>query len=155
MMKTTFNLGIFCPRLSEPENGDVLYGLGYVGDTAIYSCSQGFMLIGGSSRVCEVNEIWSGTQPQCSRMWQYCWKLFSKPASMTSWEIQHYMLLLYDIVRNTALYAIITSMTSWEIQHYMLLLYDCLISLKCINIKCSCHLSVLKQPIKWNSIIWF
>ena len=60
-------LGLQCPRLSDPRNGNVTYAYGYAGETAVYNCYHGYKLIGMSSRVCEESEKWSGSQPQCSR----------------------------------------------------------------------------------------
>ena len=38
-----------------------------VGHTVTYNCTTGYKLIGSSSRTCQSNGQWSGTQPYCSR----------------------------------------------------------------------------------------
>ena len=57
-----------CPPLSNPENGFVSHNDGgYAGDTAVYTCSSDYKLVGIASRVCQVTERWNGSQPYCSR----------------------------------------------------------------------------------------
>ncbi len=52
-----------CPILPPPLNGRVSAS---GGDTATYTCSTGYTLIGSSTRTCQTNDQWSGTTPTCS-----------------------------------------------------------------------------------------
>ena len=47
------------------ENGYVDDGLAVQGVIANYSCTDGFTLVGSSSRVCQSNGQWSGNAPVC------------------------------------------------------------------------------------------
>ena len=55
---------IQCPRLADPENGDVRFQQS-VGSTAIYTCNRGCVLIGSDRRTCQQNGAWTGQQPRC------------------------------------------------------------------------------------------
>ena len=54
-----------CPDLQGPDNGVIqVTGTGY-GDTATYSCLPGFALVGGTTRTCQAEGVWSGSEPFC------------------------------------------------------------------------------------------
>ncbi len=56
---------VTCPRLSDPQYGNVeLSGL-TVGSTAAYTCDGGFQLAGNKKRQCQPNGQWSGNDPSC------------------------------------------------------------------------------------------
>ena len=58
-------VAIQCDALSDPDNGAVsVTGTG-VGDTATYTCDDGYELIGSSTRTCQSNGDWSGSPPTC------------------------------------------------------------------------------------------
>ena len=55
-----------CPGLSAPENGSVSVSKGEdVGSIATYTCDEGFKLVGQSTRSCQENGAWDGTEPLC------------------------------------------------------------------------------------------
>ena len=54
-----------CPDLSAPENGSVTVSGFTTGDTAVYSCEDGFELVRDSMRTCMSNSQWSGQAPNC------------------------------------------------------------------------------------------
>ena len=56
---------IDCGRLSSPENGAVTFRSTTFGSRADYSCNDGFLLLGLSSRMCMENGSWSGEAPVC------------------------------------------------------------------------------------------
>ena len=56
---------IFCPLLSNPVNGQVVFPSTAVGSMATYSCNSGFSLNGESTRTCGTNGDWSGQEPTC------------------------------------------------------------------------------------------
>ena len=56
-----------CPELSHPENGMVTWTGLAPGDTATYTCDEGFELNGAETRTCQGNETWSGVPPTCKR----------------------------------------------------------------------------------------
>ena len=61
---------VLCPLLSNPVNGKVVLTNGReVGSIASYICDEGFRLRDTDviSRVCESNEMWTNTEPQCIR----------------------------------------------------------------------------------------
>jgi hypothetical protein len=54
-----------CQPVAEPHNGSVtLSGFG-TGDTAVYSCDEGFGLVGQSTRFCTSDSTWCGEAPVC------------------------------------------------------------------------------------------
>ncbi|XP_035660140.1 CUB and sushi domain-containing protein 1-like [Branchiostoma floridae] len=57
---------VSCPTLSAPAHGSIS-GSHYYGDRVTFSCSAGYFLQGSSSRTCQSNRQWSGTQPTCQR----------------------------------------------------------------------------------------
>ena len=56
-----------CPDLSDPANGMVTVMGTSVGDTASYSCNDGFELIGSMSVTCTSDGTWSDEPPMCRR----------------------------------------------------------------------------------------
>ncbi|XP_065905188.1 P-selectin-like [Dysidea avara] len=61
-----------CPPLTTPDNGDVDCSLGddgeaNPGDTCTYSCDDGYDLSGSTTRACQDDGTWSGTEAVCSR----------------------------------------------------------------------------------------
>ena len=61
-----------CPRLDDPPDGTVSVTGYSIGDTATYSCDDGFDLVGEAMRTCMDNSQWSGDAPQCiSRKYTY------------------------------------------------------------------------------------
>ena len=54
-----------CPKLNDPENGDVKISGVIPGSKATYQCDKGFILVGSSSRRCQRNGKWSGEAPIC------------------------------------------------------------------------------------------
>ena len=58
---------ILCPKLPDPANGDVNVTGRYPGQKAIYSCNEGYQLVGFATRSCSRNGKWSGEAPICKR----------------------------------------------------------------------------------------
>ena len=56
---------IDCGPLLNPVNGTISLMRTTIGSVANYSCDSGFLLMGLSSRICEVNQSWSGDAPVC------------------------------------------------------------------------------------------
>ena len=59
---------ISCPTdgvITVPENGQVSVGDFTFGSVATYSCNDGFVLIGNSTRICQADETWSDDNPTC------------------------------------------------------------------------------------------
>ena len=56
-----------CERLQDIRNGQVDLSGRTVGSTATYSCNRGFVLVGSSTRICQSNGQWSGSEPSCGR----------------------------------------------------------------------------------------
>ncbi|CAI8007489.1 hypothetical protein GBAR_LOCUS5223 [Geodia barretti] len=59
--------GLRCPELQNPADGSVTYDSLHVGSRAVYTCSQGFRLVGCDSvRTCGSDGAWSGQPPLCN-----------------------------------------------------------------------------------------
>ena len=56
-----------CDRLDNPANGTVVLTGTSMGDTATYSCNNGYELEGNRQRMCQMNRQWSGSEPSCRR----------------------------------------------------------------------------------------
>ena len=57
-----------CPELTGFENGDIqLPDENFYDSVATFSCNEGYLLNGGSSRQCEAGG-WSGATPFCERI---------------------------------------------------------------------------------------
>ena len=55
-----------CYMLTAPDNGTVSTPSGTtVGETADYSCNDGFNLIGAANRRCQESGLWSESEPSC------------------------------------------------------------------------------------------
>ena len=55
-----------CPGdLTAPTNGTVTVNGVTTGDTAVYSCDEGYVLVGDMTRTCMNNSQWSGAAPTC------------------------------------------------------------------------------------------
>ena len=60
-----FLVAIGCGPLTNPANGAIELSGTAFGDTATYSCNQGFVLFGKGIRTCEGNGQWNGKSPEC------------------------------------------------------------------------------------------
>ena len=56
-----------CGVPDTPANGSKSVSFTTVGHTVTYTCKSEYKLLGSSSRICQNNGQWSGTQPSCSR----------------------------------------------------------------------------------------
>ena len=57
---------VVCGTLTNPVNGQVSHTAGTTfGQTATYSCSTGFNLVGDNTRTCQATRVWSGSAPTC------------------------------------------------------------------------------------------
>ena len=55
-----------CPELTDPSNGSVRISIDDNGNrVATYSCDEGFVLNGDSTRQCMDNQQWTGNDPTC------------------------------------------------------------------------------------------
>ena len=65
---TLFHAVIDCGGLPDPPNGEVNLDEGTMfGSRALYSCNEGFVLNGVTTRTCEATGIWSDSEPTCER----------------------------------------------------------------------------------------
>lgn len=55
-----------CGSLSDPLNGNVDVSQTFFPGVATYTCNSGYLLIGGNTRTCQANEMWSGIAPTCT-----------------------------------------------------------------------------------------
>ena len=58
-------LALPCPKLSDPENGEMMVDGYHPGSSATYQCAEGFRLIGPQVRKCLPTALWSDTTPVC------------------------------------------------------------------------------------------
>ena len=54
---------IECQQLSQPTNGAVVV----TGREAVYTCNEGYQLVGFATITCHTDGIWSPQQPTCER----------------------------------------------------------------------------------------
>ena len=59
-----------CPKIFAPVGGTISCQLGAnnvanPGETCQFKCDDGFTLTGSSSRTCQNDRTWSGTEPMC------------------------------------------------------------------------------------------
>ena len=54
-----------CPELPDPPNGQVSLTGRHFQDSAVYSCDEGFTLVGVRSHTCQASGRWSGRAPEC------------------------------------------------------------------------------------------
>lgn len=60
---------ITCDQLNNPQNGNVQQPLPpTVGSVAVYSCNQGFRLVGVTKRACQSDRTYTGKAPVCVGM---------------------------------------------------------------------------------------
>ena len=58
-------IAVPCGNLSSPVNGLVTVNGSTFGSQANYNCSEGYVLNGNSSRLCQADGQWSGSEPTC------------------------------------------------------------------------------------------
>ena len=63
-------LAVECPLLSDPADGRVLVTDRTFTNNATYECDEGFFLSGMTSRQCQADMTWSGTEPDCIGEWK-------------------------------------------------------------------------------------
>lgn len=56
---------VTCSEPKDPTDGFVEYSGLSVGSLAEYNCSEGFLLVGVTTRVCQTNGTWSEDVPMC------------------------------------------------------------------------------------------
>ena len=60
-----FSIAVSCGNLSSPVDGEVSAEGNTFGSQANYSCSEGYVLNGNSTRMCQADGQWSGSKPTC------------------------------------------------------------------------------------------
>ena len=60
-----FSIAVSCGNLSSPVDGEVSAEGNTFGSQANYSCSEGYVLNGNSTRMCQADGQWSGSEPRC------------------------------------------------------------------------------------------
>lgn len=66
-----------CGDLSNPANGIVTFNLTTYWSPAIYSCNEGFELMGEEERRCLADDMWSGEAPTCVEEGECLYQTFS------------------------------------------------------------------------------
>ena len=56
-----------CGSLSDPTNGQVNFTATTEGSVATYTCGTGYDPVGDTTRTCQSDEQWSGSEPVCGR----------------------------------------------------------------------------------------
>ena len=66
MMYFLILTAVDCGTLTDPVNGSVNHTAGTIFEqTANYSCSTGYGLVGDSTRTCQATGVWSRSAPTC------------------------------------------------------------------------------------------
>ncbi len=55
-----------CPTLSDPRNGDIAITTTTVDSSVSYTCRRGYRLDGPTTRECQIDGRWTGSDPVCS-----------------------------------------------------------------------------------------
>ena len=76
IMYLPYFIVVDCGSLASPKFGQVVISGTTFGSTATYSCQKGYILVGDSTRVCQVNGQWSGDAPTCKSMFNYTIPLY-------------------------------------------------------------------------------
>ena len=58
---------VMCSTLESPLNGQVHQQSQQYQSTVSYTCNEGYLPMGVTTRTCESNGSWSGQQPTCER----------------------------------------------------------------------------------------
>ena len=72
-MSIKLHTDIRCDDLSTPANGVIvssssgIVGVGYEGDTCIFTCNTGYELTGSDTRTCQSDGSWSGSDNVCRK----------------------------------------------------------------------------------------
>ena len=64
------NYAAHCKDLTDPKNGLVTVAGNSVGDTATYTCSDGYVLVGETMLACQMGGDWSNKPPFCRGMYR-------------------------------------------------------------------------------------
>ena len=56
-----------CGPLNDPENGNITFTSTGFNATATYMCNEGFVLEGNAMRICQFDDVWSGSDPTCGK----------------------------------------------------------------------------------------
>lgn len=59
------SIALDCGPLDAPRNGSFQGSLTVFPNVIKFSCHEGFVLRGSSSRACQANRMWSGSATQC------------------------------------------------------------------------------------------
>lgn len=62
---------VACPLLMDPPGGHVDVPSLTQGSIATYSCNEGYIFVGESSRVCDETLMWTGNEPVCQSKCNY------------------------------------------------------------------------------------
>ena len=60
-----FHSVVECPTLNDPDNGNLILSGNTIGQTAEYTCNNGFNLGGESLLICGPDGQWTGNPPVC------------------------------------------------------------------------------------------
>lgn len=58
-------------ELGNPDKGSVILTGRLFGDRAIYTCEEGYRLVGVEFRLCQADGSWSATEPSCHKTGSY------------------------------------------------------------------------------------
>ena len=56
-----------CHELGKPDKGNVMLTGRLFADRAIYTCDEGYRLVGVEFRLCQADGSWSATEPSCHK----------------------------------------------------------------------------------------
>ena len=56
-----------CPALDRPASGNVTISTDGTASTAVFTCSDGYHLVGAESLTCDSIGVWTDIEPVCSK----------------------------------------------------------------------------------------
>ena len=56
-----------CPELPDPPHGQVHLTGRHFNDRAVYTCDDGYQIVGLEQVICNSDGMWSGAQPSCKQ----------------------------------------------------------------------------------------
>lgn len=95
-----------CHELGDPDKGSVILTGRLFADRAIYTCEEGYRLVGVEFRLCQADGSWSATEPSCHKMGMFHYKCnrsypnYHVRSTVCAWQLvcfesRHFLTLIH------------------------------------------------------------